>query len=81
MIDEVFQLNRFRSSTFLSHILFLVKDKQDQLQDLKHTQQDLALIEQQLDDEKQEMRKKIEEMSVLSGLRRERDEALVEIQD
>lgn len=37
--------------------------------------------EQQLDDEQQQMRKQIEEMSILSGLRKERDSALLEIQE
>ncbi|TNV86558.1 hypothetical protein FGO68_gene998 [Halteria grandinella] len=81
MINQVFERNRLKSLQFISDIKEIVTERQDQLVDLKLNFDELIIKDKQIEDDIEQMKRQINEMTNLANMRKERDYLNEDIQD
>jgi len=73
IIQHIFSQNRLPSVNFIAEINLFINSQREEMGQLKRTQHELTSKVQAIEEEKREMRKKIEEMRQICDLKDAKD--------
>lgn len=79
MIQHIFQKNRLPSINFMAETIQYMNSQQEEMSELRKTQNELTTRISAIEEEKRDMRKKIDEMRVLCDLKEKKDKLQIDI--